>query len=72
MYHGLWLHRDGGQGPWPVYLDTHSNTGLHAWIERQCIGLYYSAYEPSGIYLRSLKQQARTKIESLIAMESYQ
>lgn len=70
--HSVWLNVDCGMGgPWPVYCDTYNTKGAHVYIERQCVGMYYSADEPSGIYLRSLQQRARIKIESLIAMEQY-
>lgn len=72
MNYSLWLHKTGGHGPWPLYLDTYCQGVTQLHIVRRCVGYAHSTEEPSGIYLRSLKQQARTKIESLIAMESYQ
>lgn len=71
MNHDLWLQRDCNIGPWPVMLDTHTSEGQHVHIERQFVGMYNSTAEPSGIYLRSLRQRARIKLESLLAMEQY-
>ena len=72
MNYTLWIQRDCNHGPWPVTLDTFiAVDGGHVYIERQFVGMYHRADEPSGIYLRSLKDRARIKIESLIAMEQY-
>lgn len=71
MNHAVWRQYDCNIGPWPMYLDTHSTEGKHVYIERQYLGMYYRTDEPSGIYLRSLQQRARIKIESLIATEQY-
>lgn len=60
---------DTGRGPWPYILTTSTVEGRHA--QRTYLGMYTLEQPPSGIYLRSMKQRHRIRIESLIAMEQY-
>lgn len=71
MQYSLWLHKTGGRGPWPLYLDAYCEGKSQTYIERRYLGCAFSTSEVSGIYLRSLQLRARIKIESLIAMENY-
>lgn len=65
--HGHYI--DCGSGPWPYYLTSCHIEGENA--QRSFVGMYHRNEQPSGIYLRSMQQRHRIKIESLIAMEQY-
>jgi hypothetical protein len=66
IQHSMWQddrgYRAGDPRPW--VLDSWDTDLFH--VQRSYVG-----FEPTGIYLRSIKTKHRITIESLIAMEQY-
>lgn len=72
MNHHLWFQFDCQIGPWPLMMDSWAEWNGKHYLERHCLGLFFKEDQrPSGLYLRSLQQRARIKIESQIALEQY-